>query len=996
MVMKTKTFYSIILIISFFSQTKGQLKFDFSAKDIRSDYSLQVWSKDDGLPSNTLYNMILGNDGFLWIGTSNGLARFDGSEFMIFNAANNPQIKANIAADLFKDSSGKIWFTNGGAGLVVMNRQNFRRITEEHGLSLNHPSAFAQDKNGKMYIGTFGGGLNIFQNNKFSVIKKENGLSSNDIHSLLLDKNERLWVGTYDAGICLIEKTGIRNFPVLPTSAVEQIFQDANGEILAATHWGVYFFNGKTFEIKKEFLPLKGKTINHICEDVTGSLWFSTANSGIYVYDRKHFINLNTSNLLLTNNISQVLPSPNGIWICSANTGLFRLKKNKIKVLSEKQGAPDKIIRTIFQAPDGVLWIGTNNGIAKFHEPTNNLVLIKSNFTNLTVHAWAANATGEIFLGTQLYGLLKITGNTLVKVADRRLLKANFIRSLKFDNTGTLWVGTNGAGVVLLKSGKTKFIDKSKGLSSDFIACICKSQNNTFWIGTSGGGISILDSNGSIIKTITEKNGLANNIVNSIIEDEAGVMWVGTSVSGISRIKGNMIFNFNEKNGLYSNTIKKLLYDGKENFWATSDQGIFSIKRKIFDDVADGKIEKLVFSYFGKNDGMLNDEFSAVADDAGCISHSGRIYAPSREGVVIIDPNLFKKDVEAPRIYIDAIFVNNKELSKNSLDELSPNSESIQINYGGISYLHGKYLKYKYMLEGIDHDWAFVGTRRQAYFTHLPHGRYTFKVVAVTPEGTESVEAAKLSFTIRPHFWQTIWFIVIAIFTSLAAVTIYLRQHFKRKFKLKVKIIEAEAALERERMRISKDMHDELGASLTKISLMSDLAKRNLSIQELLKNDLDEISLASRNVASTMDEIVWAVNPKNDSLEKTIFYIVQYVEDFLSSTEIEFLIDIPDTIPGYFLHAELRHNLFLVFKEAINNIVKHSGADIVKLKIFLTGSVIEFQLEDNGKGIEHGTLNQFSNGLKNMRKRIEDFDGIFEISSIKSFGTKINIQLPMK
>jgi len=197
-------------------------------------------------------------------------------------------------------------------------------------------------------------------------------------------------------------------------------------------------------------------------------------------------------------------------------------------------------------------------------------------------------------------------------------------------------------------------------------------------------------------------------------------------------------------------------------------------------------------------------------------------------------------------------------------------------------------------------------------------------------------------------------------------------------------------------MRISKDMHDELGASLTKISLMSDLAKRDVTDPLQLKNDLDAISETSRTVASTMDEIVWAVNPKNDTLEKTIYYFVQYIEEFLSSTAIEFVIAIPDAIPAYLLHAELRHNLYLVIKEAVNNIVKHSAADTVTLRAAINNSEFNLSLEDNGKGIEFSSVDQFSNGLKNMTKRIEDINGKLEIVNSTPTGTKITITVPLK
>lgn len=996
MVKKSIAIFTVALFLQFFQTSHAQFKFSFSQDDLRSEYSLQTWTKNDGLPSNTLYNIIQGDDNFLWIGTSNGLVRFDGYAFKTFTAANTPQIKANIAADLFKDSRGRIWFTNGGAGLIIKDHHHFRRLSEDEGLSLNHPSAFAEKKDGTMFIGTFGGGLNIVANEKFTILKKENGLSSNDIHSVLLDKQKGLWIGTYDEGIDFLDDGRIKKFPFTPISAVEQIFQDTKGKIFAATHNGVLSFNSTAFQMEKEFLFLKGKTINHIDEDGEGNLWFSTSGYGIYVYNRKKIIHLDTKNLLPSDDISQVLITPNGVWICSLTEGLSFLKQNKVHVISTGAVLPDNNIRSIYQAPDDVIWIGTNSGIAKYDESRNQLIPFNSTYKNLAVHAWAANNMGEVFLGTRLNGLLKIVGDKIIKVADRRLLKVNYIRSLKFADDGTLWIGTNGAGIILLKNGKPTFIDRSAGLASDFIACICKDKKNNFWVGTSGGGISVLNSDGKILKTITDENGLANNIINSILEDEDGNIWVGTSVSGISRIKANAIFNFNERNGLYANTIKKLLYNGKGTFWVTSEQGVFTLEKNNLNDVAAGKAGKLVFNLFGKKDGMQSDEFNAVADNAGCISRSGKIYAPSNEGIVIIDPAVLQKPADLPCIYIDEVFVNNKEFENDSLKNLPPGSETIQINYGGISFLEGQFLKYKYFLEGIDKEWSMVGTRRQAYFTHLPHGKYTFKVVALTPDGRESKNAAEITFIIHPYFWQTLWFQLLSSLAMLLLVTFYLLSYFKRKYKRKVAIIEAEAALERERMRISKDMHDELGASLTKISLMSDLAKRDVTDPLQLKNDLDAISETSRTVASTMDEIVWAVNPKNDTLEKTIFYFVQYIEEFLSSTPIEFVIAIPDVIPEYLLHAELRHNLYLVIKEAVNNIVKHSAADTVTLRAAINNSEFNLSLEDNGKGIEFSSVDQFSNGLKNMTKRIEDINGKLEIVNSTPTGTKITITVPLK
>jgi len=996
--LKTFSLYAFI----FYCQINAQFKLNFDTKNWQSEYSIEVWTKEDGLPNNNVYDIIESYDGFIWFGTSDGLVRFDGNQFKVFNSSNVPQIRANVVRYLYNDKNGKIWAANGGAGLLSIDKDKFELISEESGLSLNHISSITEDQSGKMYIGTYGGGINILQNGKYNYITSSMGLSSDIIYSLLVENNGRIWAGTLNEGINLIDKNGITIFNHengLPKSTVKQIYwapsfgKDSKGRILAATDKGVFVFNGKGFELNDAFVQLKGKIVNHIDEDEYGNLWFSTSGFGIYIYNGITLTHLSKNNFLPTDDISHVYPTKVGVWICSQTNGIFLIKKNRVKVLTQTQGMPNDNVRTIFQTSTGTLWIGTENGIAKYYEKENKLVPIKSNIENLNVLGWAENESGEIFLGTRKNGLLKIVNDKLLKVVSHKELKAKMIRSLKFDDSGTLWIGTNGAGIALLKNDKISFIDKTNGLASNFISCITKCSNGEFWIGTTGGGLVVLDKNGFVIKSISDKDGLASNIINSISEDENGTKWIGTSVSGISRIKNNSIFNFNEQNGLYTNTIKKLLYDGKGRFWVTSDKGVFSIGKNSLDNVAEGKAKKINFTLFGKNDGMLSDEFNAAADNAGCISTVGFIYAPSNDGVVVINSKLLNTDVDPPLVFIDDVYINYDISSKEELNELPPNTESIQINYGGISFIHEKNIKYKYLLEGIDKEWIYVGNRNHVLFTHLPHGNYTFKVKSITPDGIESKDYASLNFTILPYYWQTFWFKMLSAFMLVGLISIFIFYTVQRRYKRKLIKLEHEAALERERIRISKDIHDELGASLTKISLLSDLAKMHLTDNPNLEDDLNKISEASRNVALTLDEIVWAVNPKNDTLEKTIFYIIQYIEEYISSTEIEFDIHIPDTIPELFIHAELRQNLFMSIKEAVNNVVKHSNANVLSLIVSIEKFQIDITLEDNGKGIDFGNLNQFSNGLENMKKRIENSNGKFEISNKNPNGTRINIKM---
>ncbi|MEW6193985.1 MAG: two-component regulator propeller domain-containing protein [Bacteroidota bacterium] len=975
----------------------AQTTIDFSKKDFLENLSSQSWTIEDELPTNDVNSIVKNKDGFYYIGTSNGFVRFDGSEFKVYNTKNTKAIKANVTRNLFIDSRNKVWFSNGGAGIVVYDGIKFTRISEDEGLSLNHPSSFAEDDKGRIYIGTIGGGLNIFDNGKISIFNKNEGLLPSVINTILIDSKNTLWVGGHDSDLFTIKNGKVEKFPNSTNrkfSRVIKLFEDSRGIIWVGTDNGVFIIKDENFISDNIFSILNNSSVNHITEDANKNIWF-VSTKGIFIYDRRKLIRLNIDPLLNSNLISKVLINDDGIWICNPGAGLVRLTLNKIRVISKEHGLPDKEVRTIYQDNDNKIWIGTNKGIIQYNEKSGSVVPIPSKTPTLVPYAWASNAKGEIFIGTRNSGVWKYSNGTIKNIADKKILGANFIRSLYYNDDKTLWIGTNGAGVVLYKEGKLKFIDKSNGLKSVFVACIVKNKDGNFWIGTSGGGISLVDNNGTVLKSYTEKDGLPSNIISSIYEDEKGTVWVSSGVFGLSRLKDGKIFNIQENDGIYSNSIKKMIYDNKGKFWCTTEFGLFSVEKSVLENYADGHRPKVVFNLYGKKDGMKSDNFLGLSNNAASISNTGLLYFPSTDGVVIIDPKKLVGDDKQPKVYIDEVFVNHDYRSKDDINILPPGIENIQFNYGGISVDYAKNLSYKYILEGFEKKFVDAGSRRQAFYTHLPHGSYKFRVFAISPNGARSENEAAISFKIEPYMWQTYWFRIGLILSLVAGSALTVRTIYKRKYKRRMEILENESMLNKERMRISKDMHDELGASLTKISLMTELAARNILSTEILKKDLKKISDTSREVAVTMDEIVWAVNPNNDKLDRMIGYILQYIEDLISNTSIILKSDIVRNLPEIIISAEARHNVFLVVKEAFNNIIKHSEATHVNLTIDFNDSVLSIKIRDNGKGIDLSSVDIFSNGLSNMKKRIDDIKGTIILNCAPGEGTEIIIRLTL-
>lgn len=973
----------------------AQFKIDYSKIDFNTDISYQKWTKDDGLPSNDIYDIVKSRNGFYYIGSSHGLVRFDGSDFRIYNTKTTDLIKANTIRSMMLDSSGKLWLSNGGNGVLIYDGDRFERLNEESGLSHNHTSSLAQDKIGKIFIGTHGGGLNIYHNKKFSVLNKKDGLATNSINSVLVDSKERVWIGSNSQDLLYMQRGKIfkffdstrKNF-----SRINCLFEDDNGIIWIGTDSGFIKIENDIAVRDDNLKTISDAYIKHITGDSEKNIWFATSK-GVFIYDGYRLINFEMEKQLLPQQVSYILINQDGIWMTGPAVGLLRMTLNKVKVLSEPQGMPDKIVRSVYQDKTGTIWFGTNKGIASYDETSEKIVSNKNITPPLVPYAWTSNSKGEIFIGARNTGVWKFANGALTKLADKKILGVNFIRSLLYDDDNTLWIGTNGAGVAIFRNGKFKFINKSTGLKSDFVACIVKNKNGTFWIGTSGGGIALVDRSGKILKSITEKDGLASNIVTSIIEDYTGAVWISSGVFGLSRMRDGKIFNILEKDGIYTNSIKKMILDSSGRFWCTSEFGLFSLDMKILNDYADRKISKMTYNLYGKKDGMKSDEFHGLSDNAACLSKSGKLYFPSADGVVIINPNELLDDKEKPLVYIDDVLINNEVIKKEDKLSFSPGTESIQFNYGGISLNYGKNISYKYLLEGYQKEFIDAGKRRQAFYTHLPHGNYKFRVIAVSPNGYQSETEAAINFIIEPYIWQTFWFRIGILILIVASSALLVKSFYQRKYKRKMALLETESALDKERMRISKDMHDELGASLTRISLMTELAKRNINNPEILHKDLNNISDAGREVAITMDEIVWAVNPKNDNLDKMIGYITQYVEELLSNSSLNLKLEIVQDIPDIVVSAEIRHNVFLVIKEAFNNIIKHANATQAYFKVDFVSQTLSFTIRDNGKGLEYDKTNSFSDGLINMKKRIDDINGKIKINSEIGTGTEIIIKI---
>jgi signal transduction histidine kinase len=540
------------------------------------------------------------------------------------------------------------------------------------------------------------------------------------------------------------------------------------------------------------------------------------------------------------------------------------------------------------------------------------------------------------------------------------------------------------------------------------------------WVGTAGKGLYQF-ANGSF-HHIEKREGLSSDVIRTLYLDAQGTLWIGTADEGLSRWQNGRIANFSTREGLPDNNISQILEDDAGRLWLGSSGGIACVNKRRLDELASGKIPAANPQLFGQEEGMLSEECTGGFCPAGLKTKSGLLWFSTFKGVVVVDPRLQPGTEAMPNTVLEEVLVDgvpdpmlhssspnpeqpgrpDEAASSPQTLRITPGKHRVEFRYTGLSFDAPELMRFRYRLEGLDSDWVDAGTRRTAFYSYLPPGDYRFRVAACNSDGVWAENESGLKLTVSRHFWQTWWFITLAGLGLLVSVGGAVRIVEKNKLQRRLKHLEQERALERERTRIAQDLHDEMGAKLCRISFLSEHALRDELPPEELQDQITSISNASREVLHSLDEIVWAVNPQNDTLEHVASYIGQYAQDYFQMTGIECELDIPTQLPSYPVSSQIRHHLFLATHEALTNILKHSGGAHAKISMISGNGSFEINIVDDGKGFNASAIETKSepptvpgDGLINMRRRLADIGGQCRIESTPGQGTKIRFVISL-
>ncbi len=759
---KSRLFFKTAVFLAFFAQGIWNWAID-PTKSI-TQYVHDVWKTEQGLPQNTIEAIIQSRQGYLWLGTQEGVVRFDGVRFDVFDKNRISALKENYILSLFEDADGALWVGTFGGGLTYINlqEQRFFTYTTADGLGSNFVYAINMDRKGTMWIGTTGG-VSSLKDGKFATYTTQEGLADNSVYTIHINSKDELWLGTLGGGASHLINGKFANYSKkegLANNFVKAILLDRQGNLWLGTESGLNIMKDGKFMVYTTRDGLSDNNINSLYEDHEGSLWVGTQNGGLNRIIDGEISTFPMKEGLAKNTVFSILEDHEGsLWIGTGPGGLNRLKDGKIITFTTSDGLADDLILSVCEDDEDTIWIGTENGGLSQYA--------NGNFKNFPLSDNKASNKVQTILKDKKRNLWFGTGNGLFDMKDGKLihytvnegLPNNSVTSLCEAVDGSLWVGTrNGLG--LLKNGKFLVYKTEQGLSNNVIKAILLDRQGNIWVGTNN-GLNRLQ-NGAF-RIYTTHDGLSNNFILSLYEDKDGILWIGTR-SGLNRLAAGKITSYSVATGMYDDVVFQILEDEKENLWMSCNKGIYEISKNELNQYALGKIPRIYSRNYGVADGMKSSECCGGLQPSGWKSRDGRLWFPTIKGLTVINPALIiKKNETPPPVIIEQVLVEGREVKIKQGTEMifPPGTEKFEFHYTALSFLATEKVRFKYQLQGIDRQVLDAGNQRAAYYTKIPPGHYAFKVIACNSDGVWNTNGAVFNFYLKPFFYQAWWFYLL-------------------------------------------------------------------------------------------------------------------------------------------------------------------------------------------------------------------------------------------
>jgi signal transduction histidine kinase/ligand-binding sensor domain-containing protein len=953
-------------------------------------YSSQSWTVDEGLPHNNVQRLVQDRRGYLWVASAAGLARFDGLSFKEFPLEQASATSSYNMRDLVEDANGALLMLPASGGVISWRDNAFSR----------HP--VSDSLAGKVLLGLFaetGGALWVttgddqelvrWEQGRIVAFRRGNGLPARlGRISFAADARGKLWVacgdflGFYDAGrlTWLKEAVGGRNILLAPARS---------GGIWVSSSAGLMKFDNdqRTAVLTAaEWQASDLASVQQLFEDRQGTLWIGTRRRGLFYLSPKGLAPFAVSDDAITA-ITQDRES--NIWVATNGGGIVRLRPKTYLLLDAAQGLADSVSTSICEDESGALWCANRSGglvrSSAGHTEHFGLTGGSSLFVNI-VHP---DRAGNIWVAASngLYTISSSAPKSLVPVAK----DLGDIHVLFCSARGEMWVSSGDSGIGCFRGGVYSDYSGSEGGPKKRIRAIAEDASGAIWIATGGRDLFQLVE-GKFVERFSGRT-VPGGIVNTLVIGKGDSFWLGTS-SGLVLKQGDRFQRFGVNEGLSDEMISQILEDDSNRLWCATRRGLSTIALDELHAVAERRLARVTEVTVGKDEGLIKASALAGVAPMAWKTRRGRLWFSTNGGLVGIDPAASFTPRPTPPVYIDEVEVDDNQVNPAGPLHLKAGDHQVAFKLSAVNFSAPEKVRVRHQLMGFDSDWSEPGHDRIVRYAHLPPGNYEMHVTARNQDGPWAEPGAMFAFVIPPAWWQTWLFRASSGLGLVAAFGWSVRYWSHRRLRLRLQNLERENQLERERARIARDLHDEIGASVTKISLIADRLRFD-SANSVRQEDLEEMAARTRRLSGELEGVVWTVSPKNDNWNRLASFVRQYALNFFTDSPIACTVEGVAEAPETPLAPETQHHLLSIVKEALNNILKHSRAHRVSITLTFAGSEAVVRVLDDGAGFDpeaagHGERN----GLTNMRGRAREIGGSLQINSAPGRGTELVLSLP--
>jgi ligand-binding sensor domain-containing protein len=998
-------------------------------------YGQQLWQTDNGLPQNTVHAICQTRDGYLWLATDGGLVRFDGIDFTLFDRRSTRELRSNLIGTLTETSDGTLWAAtadgllrrNQGslqvlgaasglpagpiAGVIPAGNSNLWVLTPEgiafgaanhftwiHGLdapltSRDGAPIAAGAPDGSLWLAT---AHNVLQLREGHVVTTLPGsadlLAVASDGSLWLTRDGALFHQQHSALAAVplqapvVAKGGHgapRGIPAIPDNSVRTILAGANGNLYVATSGALGILSPSgSFTWKTTADSLPAGRILHLFEDRQNTLWIGTEDTvARYAEGRFEILRARSGPA----GVEAFYEDREGnLWLGTDAAGLLELREQRFTTLTTADGLPGDAIRTILADKDGV-WAGTDgNGLAHFHGSAWQTVTTQQGLTSNTILSLAADRDGSLAVGTP-DGLDRLTKGHATPAPHSDTLPDDFVRSLLYDPDGSLWIGTRRGLAHQTATGLTLW-NRSDGLGSDLVGALAldRAHSGALWIGTRGGLSHLQDGH---ISLLTTRDGLSSDVITALYQDPSGSLWIGTNGGGLNLLRDGHITAFPSVASGLPEIIHDIVEDGRGHLWLGAATGIYRVSRQQLDAFARHSVTHLDVSTYGVADGMRIDECSS-GHPAAVRTADGTLWFATLRGVSVTNPERQQENRLPPPVVIENVTIDDQPAPSSDSISIGPNHTRLSLHYAGLSFVAPGRVRYRYRLDGFDPKWIDAGARRVAYYTNIPPGHYTFRVLAANNDGVWNDTGAALEIRVQPHLWQTWWF------RTLLGLAILLLGY--QIYRMRVRNVELRFnAVLAERTRIAREIHDTLAQDIVGISVQLELVSRLLgSSIDAARTQLDTARSLVKSSLTEARSSIWNLRSATAGADDLPARINRAVTQAAANGPAKLRFQVRGTYRAA-PHA-VEDQLLRVSQEAVNNAVHHSGASMIDVTLGYDTQAVKLSVDDDGRGFTYdpaGFVPGGHFGLQGMKERAAEIGGVLRIDTQPAKGTRISLRV---